>query len=276
MRVLTCAAALAVLGASAHAEINVVDSIEWMTVDSDVVVRGTVTAAFKRPGGADGWYDATVKVGEALKGNAAVEIHVGIGGYLPVDRWRASRADLVLFLNATKNPTESKAIDSLPFQLRNSRHSEPAIELGTAKAYTSAFAVLSTPAEITGAIRASRAAVAVNAHRLDVTPDSDAYKVLWGGSAVWMWVPVDAGLERRAIAWLADKSSWRRLEGLGALANFRSDANIARVKPLLADPETANVGDGATMHRRFLVRAKAHEVLTSWGVTHATPVLDQP
>ena len=77
-------------------------------------------------------------------------------------------------------------------------------------------------------------------------------KSLYGGSVVWMTLPVDAALEKQAIKWLDEKHS--REQAVRALGHFKSDANIARVKKLVADPDAE-------------VQKAARDVLKSWHIS---------
>ncbi len=144
-------------------------------------------------------------------------------------------------------------------------------------AYTSAFTVLSTRADILAAVRAAAGSPATKAHRIDLPYDSPAYQSLYGGSAVWLYVPVDGRLEQLALTWVAAKDAGTRAEGLAALAHFRTPGNIRVAERLLADPDYAVVTEsGHQPVRRYLVRARAHQVLDGWGVQHAKPIIDGP
>jgi hypothetical protein len=92
-----------------------------------------------------------------------------------------------------------------------------------------------------------------------------------------MYVPVDAQLERLALGWVAAKDLSTREDGVAALGHFRTPANIAVVEKLLTDPDFAVVTEsGKPPVRRFLVRARAHQVLEAWDVVHKAPVIDEP
>ena len=91
----------------AVAEINMADSVEWMTADADLVVRGQVAAvATRQAPGQAGWYDVTVQVAEALKGAPVAQVIVAIpqGGADPL-AWQARHAELLLFLVDGKRPS---------------------------------------------------------------------------------------------------------------------------------------------------------------------------
>lgn len=258
------------------------DSIEWITVDSDLVVRGKVTAVTKRKGPGDVvWYDATVTVAETLKGAKRRTVKLAVRhlyGATPAD-WRAKKREMLLFLvDSKRRVADDKDYAKAPFALRP--HDGAALVLdgpSPDRAYSSSFDVLDKRDTILDAARAAATSTATTSHRLDVPYGAPAYRALWSGSAVWMTVPVDARLEQLALGWVAATDMSTREEGVAALAHFRTPANIAVVEKLLADPDFAVVTEsGKKPVRRFVVRARAHQVLEAWGVQHATPVIDTP
>jgi len=253
---------LCTLAAPAAAEINMADSVEWQTIDSDVVVRGFVTSANKT-GDA---YDVTFQITETIKGGVKQSLQLQTTA--DPARWRKDKTDLLLFLDK----------DRSKYVLRpQNGASESVFELGKHRAYTSAFDVLDKPTDVLAAARTAARSTATASHRLDVPWDTPAMKALYGGSTVWMTVPVDAALEKLAQRWIAAPDVSTREEGTNALANFRSDGNIEIMKKLLADPGFAEVSTtGQPTVKRYLVRAAAHAALAKWHVPHASPTIDEP
>jgi hypothetical protein len=99
--------------------------------------------------------------------------------------------------------------------------------------------------------------------RVPCVPDN------WYSTCPVTLVPVDEALEQWAVDAIQSTQVWDRAEGAGALRHFPSDANIARLKVLLGDPELlANAGGPA-----YLVRQRAYEALTSIGVRLPAPVV---
>jgi hypothetical protein len=244
------------LVAPASAETNMADSIEWQVADSQVVVRGVVTAVAGS--------DATLQIAETLKGDVKGTLHVSIpnAGKKELEHWRTAKTDLLVFLVGGK--------------LRASHfNSENPFVLGTSKAYTADFQVLTKDSDVLAAVRTAAHSTATKSHRVDVPWDTPAMKALYSGSVVWMNVPVDAALEQLAIRWLADPAT--RKEGALALANFRSPANIERMQNLLADPDFSVVtATGKPKMKRYQVRVAADAALTAWHVPHTTPTLEEP
>ena len=90
-------------------------------------------------------------------------------------------------------------------------------------------------------------------------------------------VPIDARLERRALAILRGEQEGWRLQAVDALRHFRSDSNVRVLTALLADTtlsirETAENNRG---HEIFVydIRQRAYEILKSWGVAPPEPIL---
>ena len=255
---------LCFIAAPAAAEINMADSVEWQTIDADVVVRGFVTAVTKS---ADG-FTVTVQITESIKGGVKKSLQANV--HMPdAARWNKDHTDLLLFLDTDKKHGHVLR------PIHGSDHS--AFELGTHRAFTTSFGVLEKPTEVLAAVRTAARSTATLSHKVDVPWDTPAMKALWGGSSVFMMVPVDHALEQLARGWIASKSVSDREEGARALALFRSDSNIAAMKSLLGDAgfsETSTNG-GPTV-KRYIVRVAAHEALESWHVAHKTPTLEEP
>lgn len=280
--ILSLAVALAMVAPrAAVAEINMADSVEWMTADADRVVRGQVAAVAIRSGpGQAGWYDVTMQVAEALKGASAAQVVVAIpqGAAEPL-AWQAGHAELLLFLvDGKRRVTDDPAYGQAALALRRGERAAVVLDgASVGPLFDRRFAVLDRRGPVLAAVRAAAASTATRAHRIDLPFDAPAFQALYGGSAVWFYLPVDAQLEKLARTWIASTDVLRREEGVAALAYFPTAANRRSLARLLADPGFATVS-GSTQPpvRRFLVRQQAHQVLTQWGVRHATPVIEQP
>jgi hypothetical protein len=83
-------------------------------------------------------------------------------------------------------------------------------------------------------------------------------------------VPVDKHLEKRAQDYLRSESYLKRAEGVRALRYFKSDDNIARVRPLLDDPGRYHAQGVEAI---YVVRREAYETLKAWEIDVKKPVL---
>ncbi len=265
----------------AVAEINMADSVEWMTADADLVVRGQVAAvATRQAPGQAGWYDVTVQVAEALKGAPVAQVIVAIpqGGADPL-AWQARHAELLLFLvDGKRRVDDDRAYGQAALALRRGERAAVVLDGATVgPLFDRRFTVLDQRAAALAAVRAAAASTATRAHQIDLPVNAPAFRALYGGSAVWFYLPVDAELEKLARSWIASKDVWRREQGVAALAHFPTAANRRLLARLLSDPGFATIsGTDQPLVRRYLVRQQAHQVLARWGVRHAEPVIDQP
>jgi len=293
MRCLIVAGLILTLTRWSTAEINAADSIEWATADSDRVVVGRVATVTEQKGpGRVTWYQVTFAVSETLKGPIIKSVDVSIrqiSGPTPV-AWKTANAELMLFLVDGKRCVVrdgechagaacTTAYGS--FALRSGRWGESdAYKLdGSAQAFTMEHAVLRERADLIAAVRGAAKSKANAAFQIDLPLGSPAGKVLYGGSTVFLYVPIDARLEQSAIQWLGSSNAEERDQGIQALAYFKSPANQARIEQQLPDPATHDVTEGEGTQptvRRFFVRKRAHEVLRAWGVPHPTPPLETP
>jgi hypothetical protein len=80
-------------------------------------------------------------------------------------------------------------------------------------------------------------------------------------------VPVDETLEQWAVEAIQSKQVWERAEGAEALGHFPSDANITRLKALLADPGLQPHAEGPV----YLVRRRAYRASKGMGVRVSEP-----
>jgi hypothetical protein len=117
--------------------------------------------------------------------------------------------------------------------------------------------------------------------QLSLKPGSEAEKQYrrkpgMAGGVSGLVVPVDAGLEKRALEEIASKDLHFRLEGIRALEHFRSASNTERLKDLLDDPTTVQQEQAefnfGVDEFGYPVRQQAFETLLKWGIQVAKPV----
>jgi hypothetical protein len=92
-------------------------------------------------------------------------------------------------------------------------------------------------------------------------------------------VPVDQHLEKRAQDYVRSEDPHRRGEGARALAYFKSDENLALIRPLLHDAEVTYLHpayDGKPAVRVYGVRISAYQTLKTWGIDVEQPVFREP
>lgn len=279
-----CAFLIAVLAApEARAEINVAESLGWMVRDADVVVRGRVIRLHSRRGpGSVVWYDVTVRVAETIKGTRRRTVRFRVRHvWGPSPRsWKTGKAELLLFLvDSQRRAGEDRGYLRAPLALRKAmRHA--AITLRRPKLFTRTLQVLSSRTAVLRATRraakASRRSTPTSRFRIDVPFNTPVFNALYGGSSVWLYVPVDRTLERNAHAWIRARDIYHRVQGARALAHFRSAKNIALLRKLLADPGFVTETGGGRSDRVFVVRRAALKTLRAWQLRVHAPVIRRP
>lgn len=279
---------LLLAAAPARAEINMADSVEWMSADADLVIRGRVVAAKGTPvQGRLVWYDVTVKVEETLKGPRLATARFStphLYGESPL-QWKADRTELLLYLvRGARRAKDDPRYGRAPYApRRGTQESESVLRLGgprPGRLFTMGYQVVTGRGPILAAARAAATVRgAKGRHKIDLPYASPAFKALYGGSAVWLYVPIDARLERIGVQWIASKAFHQRLEGAKVLAHFKSAANVRRLRGLLADPGfwTESTGQpGAPKTRCYAVREAAFKALAAWGIRVSRPVIREP
>ena len=114
-------------------------------------------------------------------------------------------------------------------------------------------------------------------YTFDLLVPSNFYReTQWTGySGLFLNVPVDEQLEKRAFKHIQSDSYSERLEGVNALRYFKSDENIERFKSLLDDSgwsylKHPQYNNGLEV-RIYSVRDVAYKTLKLWGVNVEQP-----
>lgn len=99
------------------------------------------------------------------------------------------------------------------------------------------------------------------------------------GGFLLLTVPVDQELEKRARDYVRSENAHRRTEGARALAYFKSDDNLAIVRPLLTDrgvtyEQPALRGEAG--ERIYGVRYAAYQTMKAWRIEVEQPVYREP
>lgn len=179
----------------AAAENPIVASLEWITADSTLVVRGRAVTVTTHAGDGDAvWYDVTVRVAATLKGKAGRRVVVAVraGPGESAADWRGG--DRLWFLvDSARRAADDPGFQRAPWALRDDRGT---LRLdGTAKAYTAGFAVLSKRAALLAAVRVAARSRATRPRLIEAPRGSPAYRAWYDGSAVRLIVPAEPGDE---------------------------------------------------------------------------------
>lgn len=249
-----------------------VESVETMVASASIVVVARVSRFDPDNGirisGFRLGFPADLAVEETLKGSTAPRLVVPLGeSERNLSRWRDAGVLLLV---------------AIP---RNEKTPAVVIDLGAPNlaVLTADLAVLRSQ---TAVIRAVREVIRQGpsdagdsaGFSLSVPHALIAGTTLMSGvTNVDVRVPIDARLERRALAILRGEQEGWRLQAVDALRHFRSDSNVRVLTALLADTtlsirETAENNRG---HEIFVydIRQRAYEILKSWGVAPPEPIL---
>ncbi len=198
------AAAVMPSAATAQPLFATVDTLEWMVVDSDVIVRATITDGRREPDGPHAvWETVTAKVDETLKGTHRPEVKFVIRPY-PASkepaRWKEQKRSVLLFL-----------VDSKGAEKRDPKYAEQDLALRPTHTWRLSCIALDKDAQaiiLTRDVRAptdpevvlelTRAAIAAMAkteprgsHVLHWTGAVPRHSMWWGYHRLSLRVPVD-------------------------------------------------------------------------------------
>lgn len=259
------------------------ESIELVTADADVVVRGTI-AEVNGIGIDKEWdlsaryrFKAVVHISEVLKGPRSNRLTVALVSVDPdLCRWRDEKAELLLSL---RYPRGRRQLYPLVFRsiVRNS-----VIPLGDSGAgvATMDMRFLTVREDILQAARAGVAAAPDGDPRgrirLNPPQSSEIIRKTNRDAGRVVFLPVDERLERLGERWARSESGEYRCLAPLALSQFKSPKNAEILKRLLFDGyhESIHEGDGRC-HAYFPVRASAYFILKKWDSTIQKPLIEE-
>lgn len=229
-----------------------VESLEWMSADSNVVVRATITQSTRRPAEADYvWETVTVKVLETLKGTHRPTLKVVVKSHVldqAPAQWKQQQRELMLFLVDSKR-LGGKQPEYARHELALRPHvywKSSCVELNE-KAKSKLFTLdLSSPTDPQQVLRQTRAAVA--AARQDKPLPAHVVRWVgppgssWHGGYVDVTVPVDRRLQQQARRWVkAKRDNWKELglskQGIKAPGHYGRNSKevLLCVRPAVPD-----------------------------------------
>jgi hypothetical protein len=281
--VLALAACLWIAFPPHHAAARIVhyESIELVTADSDVMVRGTIVEVDHLEPERGYYYPyrskLVIRVRETLKGPKSGEVNVALASFDPdkLDSWRKAKTELLFSLRLWIGPHAQ-----CPFFLRPGLSIIELNDDGPA-VVTLDLQELTIRADILTAARngvaASPGGGEIKRLRLRLGPMTHPTIRANINSGVHIWVPVDQRLQERGEKWANSKSMDYRVLAPTALSPFKSEKNIAILKRLLADDFHSDVMHARDRGTRYYsARLPAYWVLKSWGVPVEKPVTEVP
>jgi hypothetical protein len=284
----------------AFALINTGESVEWMTVDSELIVRGKVFNVVKSPAPDNDYVfeNITVKVSEVIKGEYK---ETTITFQWRTYKWndpptsKTWSKDTLFFLIKKASEKESGKSAEL-WSLRCNWHGVIDLERPDTSAINADFEVLKKSEDILKCIkerlkvlksqpqecRHTRFDMDVSVFarqdgfiRLEVPRRTEAYRALYSGSACYLIVPPDRKYKEHAVKLCKSESAYLREHGADMLRNYRDHDTIELLKTLLKDEEKTqwSGSNPACEGVDYPVRKEAYSSLLTLGVRVEKPVL---
>jgi hypothetical protein len=245
-----------------------VPCLDTLAINSEAVFVVTI-AELCTPGHCNRENNVIVNVEQRLKGD---EVDHGDKYQFRIDApaatladWKERRSQLLVFdhLGSDRSWGGNEKVRTIDLSARDLRIltadmsvlSDPELIIESAKE------AIRRHLNVYGIVTFSRSIPPVIAHVLGVD--------FWPKTTV----PADSDLERWALSALDSKEDNERSEAADALGYFPSDANAARLRPLLDDPALSNNGYGNV--NVYFVRQNAYRSLRRMGVTVPKPVIEK-
>ncbi len=296
-------AAVVAYPAGLYAETFATDSLEWMTVDCEVIVTGKVTAVTKTPDrGYSVYEDVTVTVSEVLKSDcrgttiAFRWLTYSRKEYTSASDWQKSGHDMLFFL-VKGDPERDKGRFKDRWTLRTSRTGIIDLDNPGKSAITADFKVLKESKDVLEAVRTRVSLIKKSTGkrkkwkvgrepsvfgsqqgfiRLIVPGTSQAWEAINTDSRCYLIVPPDDQYKTHAMRLCRSKDIAKRISGVQMLCNFHDKEVIELLKACLSDPGVSKWGSGGKIVKIvYPVRKAAYESLLTLGEKIEKPVLEQ-
>jgi hypothetical protein len=271
------------------------ESLALMVADSDMVVRGVVTAI--EADGKEPRTKVSVAVAETFKGTKQKQLDLILPRDVPelLEGSRDAKRDILLCaVKAGKDfhLAQAKAdADRIPWTIRKTYGSRFCVfsldnlskpkekpRRAEARAFTLDFRILlSREAILEEAAAAARDIIVERKKRvhLDAPATSELHRAFWGGGAVALAVPLSRGTEKVAQRWAGSDDALDRANAVAVLRYFKSDDNIALLKKLLQDPAESSSIRGGFLIKSYYLRRSAFDILRNWKVEVREPVFEE-
>jgi hypothetical protein len=279
---------LLLVAGAARAEINVADSLEWMTVDCRLIVKGKVVRSEDRKGeGGYTYRDVTVEIGELLKGK-----HEGKTLTFTIYRdptgadWKTSGRTHLFFLK-DGDPKQK----DLAGRLVQRDWTYGAIDLEKPqRVYLSEMKKAEDAKTILATVRAFagwKPVLAPGEQNVfaprrgwlmqEVPADSPIFNELWAGSSVLMRVPAEEKHRGEAMKQVRSANPRERARAANVLRNYPCKETVEALKALLKDPGETKWMDqtGKVTRITYEVRRAAYESLLDLGEKPDKPLLER-
>jgi hypothetical protein len=277
----------------AIAEINIVDSLEWMTIDAPFIVRGKATGLedIKGPGSVI-YRDVTIAVEEIFKGQLAdktikIRLRLFTGDKTALE-WQYSGHCYLFFLRQGRAEDDKTLADQ--WVLRENRQSIINLDQPR-RVYTAELKEARNAAAILNTVRTWATHKALHGFigepnifkpqvgylRLKIPWDTEFINEVCARSACYINVPVDEKYRPLAMTKAHSKEHNERANGAAMLRNFPGTETVKLLTTMLADPGEAKwmSGRDQLVNITYPVRQVAYEVLVALGEKPDKPLIER-
>jgi hypothetical protein len=267
------------------------DSIEWMSSDSSLIVRGAIINVVTEDDQENYalWHTVSFRVDETLKGKPVQKLTFIVQtntGDKSIAQWKQDGRQLLAFLEESRCVVAAAGTYGagryarFEFAPRNGYSQNSFLELDASaesKAYDLTLRPTKSPEATILVVKKAVMAPPRPAGKLC----SNWVSVPGRGELLRLAVPIDDRLEAPARGWIESDDKDFRVAGAGALIYFRSEANRHILQKLLSDAGVWNyvVDNGKQGDREvrvYAIREKAYSILKEWGYDVPPPVLREP
>jgi hypothetical protein len=240
---------------------SMVSSADYLAARSKTIVIGRITESKQKKDSVVS--EVTIRVEQTIKGLVSPQVEASTSlSPATIESAISRRARLLFMIDERHVVAESLELDL------------PDVAMST-----SGFEILRGEDEITAYLEKLRPLDSPSPQGIAIGPlDNDVgrkWLAQFGKYAKMLLVPLDANLEKWALAQVASRDVERRVAGVSHLSIFPTERNIALMKELLKDPGKVilasaeeNWGDELT---QYPVRQRAYDTLTRLGVKVEMP-----
>jgi hypothetical protein len=279
---------LLLVASASRAEINVADSLEWMTVDCRLIVQGKVVRSVDRKGeGGYTYRDVTVEIGELIKGKhegktLTFSVYMDPTGA----EWKVGERPHLFFLKDGDPKQKDLAGRLVP---RDWTYG--AVDLGKPqRVYLSGMKKAEDGKTVLATVRAFAAwkpLLAPGEQNVfapkrgwlmrDVPADSPIFNELWAGSSVLMRVPAEEKYRAEAMKQVRSQNAHERAHAADMLRNYPCKETTEALTALLKDPTETKWKDqaGKLVRITYDVRRAAYEALVDLGEKPEKPLFER-
>ena len=273
-----------------RAEIQIVDSLEWLAIDAPLIVQAKVTDISESRGRYQVVYrdmklsDVKILKGDTKPENIALRLRV-VGDDKLGLAWKSSGDTYVFFLQPGKNELDSdmgghSVLRSNPINLDRPTR----VFTAAMKEATDREEILKTIATFKDKRAGAEPVGEPNMFkpqlgyvRLEIPFGSPIFQQVFGGSTCYINVPADEKTHATAVKMSGSDSVTDRISAAGMLLNYPGPETTKILTAMLADTATSRTYQNSQLIRiNFPVRSEAYNTLLQLGEKPEKPLLERP